>query len=163
MKITIKQIIGLWFALGSVIGVLVFLFKTYDPASSFLSIFLAVFTAFCSAYYFGQQWGMLIIDLDTNLKNFLKSMVYGIIVGVCTLYFIVLVLAAVSYFQTQFLTTLKMGNYFQASIELVGIPFLSAFATIIGCLLEPLVLIFGGTGGFLLYLLRYKILRLVKK
>lgn len=163
MKITIRQLTGLWFAMGSVMGVLVFVFKTYDSASSFLSIVLALFTAFCSAYYFGQQWGMLIIDLDANLKNALKSIVYGIIVGVCTLYFIILVLTTVSYFQTQLLDTLKMGNYFQACVELLEIPFLSAFASIIGCLFEPLVLILSCTGGVLLYLLRYKLLRLVRK
>jgi hypothetical protein len=158
MKITLKQIVGLWFAMGSVAGVVISFFKMYNSDASNLSIFLGLFTACCSAYYFGRQWGMLIIGLDAHFKSALKSMVYGVIVGFCTLYFILVVLTISSYLQTKFLSTVRMGHYFQASLELVAIPFLAAFGAIIGLVLEPLVLGLSSMGGLALYLLRHKIL-----
>ena len=163
MKITLKQILGLWFAVGAIIGVAISFFKMYSPDASSLSIFLSLLTAFCSAYYFGRQWGLLIIGLDAHFKSALKSMVYGVIVGFCTLYFILVVLTISSYLQTKFLSTLRMGHYFQAGLELIAIPFLAVFGAIIGCLLEPVVLGLGSMGGLILYLLRHKILQWADK
>ena len=159
MAITLKNIGGYWFAFGSLIGIALTMLRLYSPAAEFLNIILAFITGIGAAYYFGKQWGALIILLDAHFKSGLKAMVYGSIVGVCTLFFILLVLTIFSFIQIKFLPSIKMGNYFQEIFELFATPFLALFATFIGLVLEPLVLGLSCFGGLLLYLLRHKIFK----
>jgi hypothetical protein len=161
MKLSLNHIAGAWFAVGAFIGASLTIFKLYGSGSEAFTIGLILFTTVLAAYYFGHQWGLLIIQLNANLKSLLKSIVYGAIVGVCTLFVVLFVITLFSYFQTEFLDLIRTGKYLQASLDLLKIPLLSLFGTIIGCLLEPIVLGLSSLGGLILYVVRHRILQWV--
>lgn len=159
MKLSVNSIVGAWFAVGAHIGALCILYRIYGPGAEASNLVLILSTTVLAAYYFGQQWGLLIIQLNAHFKSLLKSILYGAIIGVCTLYVVLFVSTLFSYFQTKFIELLKAGNYFQASLDLVQIPLLSLFGTIIGCLLEPAVLGVSCVGGLALYGVRHRVLQ----
>lgn len=164
MKLTKHQLAGLWFLSGTLISVLVEFIRLYEPSSSFLSIVIGLISAAAASYYLGYHYGYLIIELpDWHICNWFKTLVYGWVISIATLYWIVFLLALSSFLQTEFMQRLADHQYWKIVFQLLFLPFFSLLATIIGCVLEPILILgVSALGALSLFLLRKYVIRLAQ-
>ncbi len=164
MRLTKHQLTGLWFLSGTLIAVLIDFIQLYQPGSSFLSLIVGLASGAAASYYMGYHYGYLIIQLPNwQIRNWFKTLIYGWIISIATLYWILFFLALCSFLQTEFIQRMADHQYWQIGLQLVLLPLYTLFATCIGCVLEP-ILIFGisSLGALVLFLLRKPITTFVQ-
>lgn len=154
MKLTKHQLTGLWFLSGTLISVLIEFIQLYQPGSSFLSLIVGLISGAAASYYLGYHYGYLIIELsDWHIRNWFKTLIYGWVISIATLFWILFFLALCSFLQTEFIQLISTHQYWQIALQLALLPLYSLFATIIGCVLEPVLVIgvssLGALGLFL--------------
>lgn len=161
MKLTKHQLAGLWFLSGTLISVLIEFIKLYRPGSSFLSLFVGLISGAAASYYLGYNYGFLIVEFSGwHIRNWFKTLIYGWVISIATLFWILFFLAFFSFLQTEFIQLLAGHQYWQIARQLVLLPFYSLLATIIGCVFEPvLVLAVSALGALGLFLLRKYVIR----
>ncbi|MDR3504034.1 MAG: hypothetical protein P4L79_15805 [Legionella sp.] len=161
MKLTKHQLTGLWFLSGTLISVLIEFIQLSQPSSSFLSLIVGLISGAVASYYLGYHYGYLIIELPNwHILNWLKTLVYGWVISIATLFWILFFLALCSFLQTEFIERIADHQYWQIALQLVLLPIYSLLATIIGCALEPvLVLGVSALGALTLFLLRKFVIR----
>jgi hypothetical protein len=159
MKLLAKQLTGYWFLTGALITIIIEFIKLYQPhVSSILYLIVGLFSGGAASYYFGYHYGYLIVTLrGWQITNWFKTIVYGWVISIATLYCMLFVLLFLSYMQTTFLEHIQAHEYLQL-LGIIMLPVFALFATLIGCALQP-VIIFGASalGALVLFLLRKKI------
>lgn len=163
MKIHKKTLTGSWFGFGVVLTNVLVLFHLHVAVdwTSTLGIGVSLGIGTIVGTYCGRIWGVVIIKLGTKkTSDILRAIGYGLLIGLITLYAIMFIMILISYFQTKFMVLLQQAEYLEIIVSLIKIPVLALFGTLMGCILEPLVLLMSGLGGGLLYLVRRQVLRL---
>jgi hypothetical protein len=85
------------------------------------------------------------------------------VISIATLYWIVFLLALSSFLQTEFMQRLADHQYWKIVFQLLFLPFFSLLATIIGCALEPILILgVSALGALSLFLLRKYLSRLAQ-
>lgn len=156
-------ITGAWFGLGVLLTIGLVLLHLHVPMvhASLFSICLSLGVGGIVGTYCGQVWGVKILNLGAKKTSEIgKAIGYGLLIGFVTFYIIIFSMTLVSYFQTKFGDLWQQAAYTKIIMSLLKTPALALFGTLMGCILEPLVLFMSALGGCLLYLLRQQILRL---
>jgi len=163
LKITARQFTGAWFFLGTSITIIIYFLKISNTNVDYFNLILALLSGVGMGFYSGSQFGYLILSLERwDLTNWLKAITYGWIVAVSTLYTLLFTLLLVDFSRTELLVNIQKHQFFLIIINVVLLPLMAFFATLWGCLLEPLVLGCSGLGAVLLFILRKKIRDSVK-
>lgn len=159
MTVHKKTLVGCWFGFGVVLTYVLVLFHFHTPINSlnWLGVGLSLIIGTAIGNSCGQVWGLVIIRFDAQIFNFFRAIGYGMLIGIVTLYAIILVMTFISYLQTGFLDMLHQAAYLKIIISFIQIPGLALFGLVMGCIFEPLVLSMSGLGGGLLYLLRHRL------
>jgi hypothetical protein len=163
MKIHKKILTGSWFGFGVVLTNVLVLLHLHVPIdrTSMLGIGMSLGIGTIVGTYCGRVWGVVIIQLGTKkTSDIWRAIGYGLLIGLITFFAIIFMMTLVSFFQTKFMDLLQQDEHLKIIISLIKIPVLALFGTLMGCILEPLVLLMSGLGGGLLYLLRRQVLRL---
>lgn len=157
MKIQKKTFAGLWFALGVVLTLGLVLLHLQVPLikSNLVGISTALIVGTSTGMMCGRRWGLTILNLEKHKRW--KAIGLGILIGILVLYAIVMAMLIFSYSETEFLKLLHEKAYWSIPISILKLPGLALFGTVMGCILEPLVILMSGLGGGALYLLRHKI------
>jgi hypothetical protein len=160
-KLTKNQLTGIWFLSGTLISVVIEFFRYYQPDSSFSSLIVGLISGAVSSYYLGYQYGHLIIQLPNwYLRNWFKTLVYGWVISIATLFWIIFFLLFFSFLQTEFIVLITDHQYWHIALQLVLLPIFSLFTTILGIVLEPVIILgVSSLGALSLFLLRNFVIR----
>lgn len=153
-KMNLTTFAGLWFGVGGLLTIAITLYLMYTPAADPVVIASVLIVGTMAACFFGRQWGPLILRLDKSKKSMLLAGCYGIIVGFCTLFVIIFFRPFLDFhFWNDLGNAVRAKDGLKILLILIKLPLLSLFVTIVGFLIEPLVLLASVCGGVLLYCL----------
>lgn len=162
MYLTPKLFSGIWFSSGTIITVLIVLI-TKNNGDYYDGYNLILMTFFGGTYSFllGSFYNDVIITQENfSIKKLIRLLLYGCNIVLGTLYGLLFSMISLDYFGNYFLHHIHEKPFTSIIYEILQLPLLASFATIMACIFEPFVLMTGCLGTLFLFLFRKRALSL---
>ena len=164
MKLNPKLLSGIWFCIGTITIVVIVLLKLHQPDPDPVPVLIILLSGSMSSFYFGRSFGELIITKEIfSIKKLAHVMLYGWQIAIATLYIIFFSMSLIGYFTESLPIHIHAKDYYSIITDILLVPIMALFATLLGCILEPIILISSGLGAIALFILRFRFLFLCEK